>query len=69
MVIRFTEEQQSKLQSMPESGMGFQAVDLIFKSGEVMNDVFVYNCSECLTHQPFKVEDITEISMSRWSSR
>jgi hypothetical protein len=64
MIIRFNEEQQATLQSLPETGMGYQIVDLTFKFGKVINYVMVYNCSECIVNQPFQIEDITDISMS-----
>ena len=48
---------------MPETGMGYQKVDLIFKDGRILKGVIVLNAEDCETAEAFNVDDIAEIKI------
>jgi len=50
---------------MPETGMGYQKVDLIFKDGRILKGVIVLNAEECETEEAFNVDDIADITFHR----
>ena len=56
---------------LPESGMGYQRVDIRLKNGDQLNDVLVLNAEEieCPHHSaPFTSEDIADIQLHRDSA-
>ena len=56
-----------KLVKLPESGMGYQIVDITLKDGRVLNRVTVLNCEIILLPAEYKnvcEKDIAEIKMS-----
>ena len=48
---------------MPETGMGYQKVDLIFKDSRILKGVIVMNAEDCETEEAFKVDDIADIKI------
>ena len=48
---------------MPETGMGYQKVDLIFKDGRIIKEVYVLNAEDCETKEVFRVEEIADIKI------
>ena len=54
--------------SLPESGMGYQIVDVMLKSGTVLRGVMALNCEELIMpspHEDLQVDDIGEISLHK----
>ena len=49
---------------MPESGMGYQRVDVHLKDGRVIRNLMVLNAEECQTEEPFGPEEIADIELS-----
>lgn len=47
--------------SLPEKGMGYQVVDLILKTGEVLKDVIILNSEIAETNKLIENSDIKEI--------
>jgi hypothetical protein len=57
--------------NLPESGMGYQRVDIRLKNGDKLKGVFVFNAEEVecpLQSVYFKSEDITDIQLHRDST-
>lgn len=59
--IKLKPEQTSFLLSLPEKGMGYQVVDLILKTGEVLKDVIILNSEIAETNKLIENSDIKEI--------
>lgn len=56
------------LRSMPESGMGYQLVDVVLKGGRVLKEVYVYNAEELILPvecKDLKIKDIADIKLSK----
>ena len=50
--------------SLPETGMGYQIVDVILRNGERVQSIVVYNAEEMdwpAQRRPIKPEDIVDI--------
>jgi len=48
----------------PETGMGYQRVDVVLKSGQIIKDVVVLNAEELLLTDQYtdlKIEEITNL--------
>lgn len=63
--VRLTKFWIDKLVALPETGMGYQKVDLKLKNNQTLKNVTVYNAEECEVSQPFNPEDIIDISLSK----
>ena len=51
--------------SMPESGMGYQVVDITLKDGRVLKEIVVFNAEELrlpAEYKDLRIEDIEELS-------
>jgi hypothetical protein len=46
MTLHLTPSQIDKLVSLPETGMGYQRVDLVLRDGRVLRDIMVFNAEE-----------------------
>ena len=53
-----------KLQKLPESGMGYQVVDLILKDGKIVEKVTVLNSLIAILEVPLSVLDIVDVKLS-----
>ena len=65
MRIKLNKKWIEYLLSIPESGMGYQIVDIILKNGQVLNQVNVFNAEELELPNEYKdlqVEDIKNIT-------
>jgi hypothetical protein len=56
---RWTEQ----LLRLPESGMGYQRVNIILKHGKILRDVVVLNAEEAQTPEPFEPSDIVDVEL------
>jgi hypothetical protein len=65
MTIKLNDYWSQRLAHMPETGMGYQKVDLILKDGRTLKGLLVLNAEDCQTEQEFKVEDIADIKLHR----
>jgi hypothetical protein len=63
MTIKLNEFWSQRLVQMPETGMGYQKVDLIFKDSRILKGVIVLNAEDCETEEAFKVDDIADIKI------
>ena len=54
-----------RLAHLPESGMGYQKVNIFLKGGAVVKDVIVLNAEECEVSEPFDAEDIVDVQLAR----
>jgi hypothetical protein len=54
---------QQKLAQLPESGMGYQIVDVRLQNGKVLSGLMVFNGEECLTESEFDPSDIAEVRL------
>ena len=65
MTVKLNDYWSQRLAHMPETGMGYQKVDLVLKDGRTFKGLLVLNAEECQTEQEFKVEDIADIKLHR----
>ena len=50
-----------RLVRLPESGMGYQRVNIHLKRGKVLSNVIVLNAEECQAPEPFDPADIEDV--------
>ena len=54
-----------QLVRLPESGMGYQRVNITLKHGKVLRDIVVLNAEEAQTPEPFEPSDILDVELAR----
>ena len=54
----------NKLSELPESGMGYQVVDITLRDGRVICNVTVLNGDEIISKLPARERDIAQIKIS-----
>ena len=54
-----------KLVQLPESGMGYQRVNILLKHGKVLRDVTVLNAEEAQVPEAFEPADILSVELAR----
>jgi hypothetical protein len=67
MILQLSSKWKKYLVSLPETGMGYQIVDIRLRSGTLITRLTVNNCSELVIPdklESFDVEDISEIHLS-----
>ena len=62
--INLPEKWIKKLQKMPETGMGYQLVDLTLTTGKVLKNITVFNCSIALLEEKIDISQIENIELS-----
>jgi len=65
LTIRLNELWSQRLAQMPESGMGYQRVDITLKGRRVIENVTVFNAEECETSEDFDPADVVDIQIHR----
>lgn len=65
MTIKLNDYWSQHLLKMPESGMGYQKVDLTLKNGRVLKNLIVLNAEDCQSDEKFSVEDISDIHLHK----
>jgi hypothetical protein len=65
MTIKLNEYWSRRLAQMPETGMGYQKVDVILKGGNILKGLIVLNAEDCQTENEFIVEDIVDIKIHK----
>lgn len=63
--VHLTEPWIDRLVHLPESGMGYQKVNIILKRGGVLKDVIVFNAEECQVPEYFEPSDIVDVLFAR----
>lgn len=61
--MRLSQRWIDKLVKLPESGMGYQIVDIHLKDGTILKNALVINCEEILGYLNFAEADIVDITM------
>ncbi len=67
MKLKLNQYWTEKLLKYPETGMGYQRVDVILKTGQVIKDVIVLNAEELLLSEKYanlEFEDIQDLIIS-----
>lgn len=54
-----------QLVRLPESGMGYQKVNIVLKEGKVLKGVIVLNAEEAQAPEAFELSDIVDIQLAR----
>lgn len=65
MTIQLNDYWSQRLVQMPETGMGYQKVDLIFKDGRTLKGLIVLNAEDCETEEEFNVGEIVDIKIHK----
>jgi hypothetical protein len=63
--VRLPEQWSERLIHLPESGMGYQRVNIVLKEGKVLKNVTVLNAEECQVSEPFEPSDIVDVQLAR----
>ena len=63
--VRLTAPWIDHLVHLPESGMGYQRVNIRLKRGRVLRDVMVFNAEECQVEESFEPEEIEDVELVR----
>jgi len=61
--IQLSSKWRHKLAELPESGMGYQLVDVDLQDGRVLSGLMVFNCEECQSEVSFDPNDIVDIRL------
>jgi hypothetical protein len=54
-----------KLQTLPETGMGYQVVNFKLKNGKSLNNITVLNCSIAVTERGMDISQIVDVEVSK----
>ena len=68
MIVSLAQKWTLALRRLPESGMGYQYVDVCLRNGSIFRDVIVFNGEQMEwpdDSRPIRSEDIDEITMSK----
>ena len=63
MRIKLKQHWTERLLELPESGMGYQRVDIRFANGLTLEDVVVFNAQEFEASDEFAQADIRDVSL------
>jgi hypothetical protein len=63
--VRLPEVWSERLAQLPESGMGYQKVNITLKGGKVLTKVTVLNAEECQVSESFEPSDIVDVQLAR----
>jgi len=59
--VKLGEKWRLKLTQMPESGMGYQLVDVLLADGRKLTALIVFNGEECQTETAFDPNEIADL--------
>jgi hypothetical protein len=65
MTIRLENQWRAKLARLPETGMGFQLVDIRLRSGRWLESLYVHNGQECETNERFDPHEVVDVRLHR----
>ena len=63
--VRLPEFWIDRLAHLPESGMGYQKVNIYLKGGKVVENVTVFNAEEFQVPQQFDASEIIDVQIAR----
>ena len=63
MTVQLDRQWQKKLAQMPETGMGYQLVDILLRGGRWVLNLYVHNGRECETTVAFDPKDVLEVRL------
>lgn len=63
--VRLPERWIEHLVRLPESGMGYQRVNIVLKHGKVLREILVLNAEEAQVTEAFDPADITDVQLAR----
>lgn len=63
--VRLTAPWIDRLVHLPETGMGYQRVNIRLKRGKVLRDVMVLNAEECRVEEVFEPSEIEDVELVR----
>jgi len=63
--VHLPEHWVAQLVRLPESGMGYQRVNIVLKRGKVLRNVLVFNSEEAQAPEPFEPSDILDVELTR----
>lgn len=72
MQIELRQDITNRLLGMPESGMGFQVVDLVLADGRIIPNVKIFNCEIANLPEGFRdvrPADVTDVRLANAKSR
>lgn len=52
-----------RLVDLPETGMGYQRVNIRLSQGKVLKNVVVFNAEECQVAEPFEPSEIEDVEL------
>ncbi len=64
MEIELSDNWIKKLQELPETGMGYQIVNLILTNGKVFDYIIVLNCSIVIIEEKIEISQIKNIELA-----
>jgi hypothetical protein len=69
MTIQLTQKYIDLLSSLPETGMGFQVVDVFLNNGEILSEIIVLNATHMRLPDNLQIssEEIIDIKLSNKS--
>jgi len=62
--VVFNDYWSKRLASMPETGMGWQRVDLTLRDGRIIRELTVFNAQHAQTEEEFDQQDIVDITLT-----
>jgi hypothetical protein len=65
MQIKLNDFWSQRLVQMPETGMGYQKVDVSLKDGRTLKGLLVFNAEDCQTEEEFTVTEIVDIRLHK----
>jgi len=54
-----------RLVQLPETGMGYQRVNIRLRRGKVLSGVVVFNAEECQAPEPFDPSEIEDVELAQ----
>ena len=63
MTVQLDREWQKRLAQLPETGMGYQLVDILLRGGRWLSKLYVHNGRECETTEQFDPKDVVEVRL------
>ena len=63
MRLQLEQRWTERLLELPESGMGYQRVDIHFANGRILKDIVVFNAQEFEVAEEFAQAEIRDVSL------
>jgi len=63
MTVKLSDQWSQRLAQMPETGMGYQKVDVTLNNGRTLEGLIVLNAEDCQTEESFAVGEIVDIKI------